>query len=182
MVSISGVLALLLPMALSQTLPFGLHRHNATRTLGARPNYPDAPEQPDVVDRPEIDTEDDFVLYCVDVLVASHTEPTNALISQQDLVYLVNEICSIFDDKNLPEFDCPSPKFTAISMDVQLVFIRHLCDVDIEEDMLICLNAMIDSGDFGVTVDLSQSFFPEKVCCDLLPFLSQHNLYQSDGK
>lgn len=136
-----------------------------------------------IFERPTIRSESDFVAYCESWFKSSQQDPPKAFVSQGDLVDFLVETCSTFDEEDLPEFDCPVPTFTSIAVDVQLVFVKHLCNVKVGEEMVECLKSIVDSGrEFGYRVDLTKSAFVGELCCGLLPFLELVGLEQNSGK
>jgi hypothetical protein len=136
-----------------------------------------------VFERPVIRSESDFVSYCERWFFSSQKDLSNAFVSQGDLVNFLVQTCLAFDEEDLPEFDCPAPAFTSIAVDVQLVFVKHLCNVKVGEDMVECLKSIVETGrEFGHGVDLTKSPFAEELCCGLLPFLRLVGLEQSSGK
>jgi hypothetical protein len=136
-----------------------------------------------VFERPAVQSESEFVSYCESWFLSSQKDISKAFVSQGDLVDFLVETCHIFDEEDVPEFDCPAPTFTSIAVDVQLVFVKHLCNVKVGEEMVKCLKSIVEAGnEFGYGVDLTKSPFAEELCCGLLPFLELVGLEQNSGK
>ncbi len=130
-----------------------------------------------------IESEADFVSYCEDWLLFFEKDRSNAFVSQGDLVDFLADVCTVFDEEDLPYFDCPAPTFTSIDQDVQIVFVKHLCGLKVGEEMVQCLKSIVDAGtEFGYHVDLTRSPLMEELCCGLIPFVSLVGLRQSTGK
>ena len=131
----------------------------------------------------EIQSESDFVAYCEGWFLSSQEDISDAFISQGDLVDFLAETCFAFEEEYLPEFACPYPTFTSIAVDVQVVFVRPLCDAAAGEEMVECLKSLVNVGEvFGFGGDLTTSPFAEELCCGLLAFVERVGLEKDAGK
>lgn len=132
---------------------------------------------------PDVESESDFIVYCEHWFMETFKGASMAFVSQDDLVDFLAGTCMVFDEEDIPEFDCPAPTFASIAIEVQLVFVKHLCNVENGEEMLDCLKSIVDGeSEFGLDVDIKKSPFVEELCCGLLPFISLVHLEKNSGK
>jgi hypothetical protein len=122
-------------------------------------------------DQPTIESESEFIAHCQDWFSSFEDD----MISQHDFSSFLADVCDILEDEELPALDCPEPTFDSLGLNVQVLFVKHICSSS--QQPLECLASLVASSDeFGYEVTKKKqswimSTLVEELCCGLLPFL-----------
>jgi hypothetical protein len=164
-------------------------------TQSADPTQSDDPAQSDdggdnIFDHGEtavINTEDQYLAFCQERLLSDEVAG-DGLISQKDIANFAEALCDILDDEDLPDLTCPTPEFTNLSVEVQLLFVWFICPQDDDLGVISCLADFVTSGfDFGY--EQVESGTEEETaadvlgfCCSLIPKLVRAKLEPLTGE
>jgi hypothetical protein len=130
--------------------------------------------------------EDQYLAFCQEQLLSDNVE-RGGLISQKDIANFAKTLCGIFDDEDVPELSCPTPEFSNLSVEVQLLFVWFICPQDDDLSVISCLGSYLISGnDFGYELNSSTEEDTANdvlgFCCSLIPKLARANLEPLTGE
>ena len=133
-----------------------------------------------------INAENQYLAFCQEQLLSDDVAG-DGLISQNDIGNFAKNLCGIMDDKDLPDLSCPTPEFTNLSVEVQLLFVWFICPQDDDLSVLSCLVDFVTSGlNFGYELESSTEKETAAAnvlgfCCSLIPNLAGANLEPLTG-